>query len=389
MGELDYLKLWGKADRYDDGKIVWHPLAYHMLDVAAVAEEVLNREPESTKMLYAEDYGLPWEEAKGWILFFVALHDIGKATPAFQYKIPDIFKDLNKIGLTISNRTLEKWKEKSPISHGELSVSLLTDYLKTFGYEFEMAKFISEAVGIHHGHRTSPTVLRNIKPDEKGNETWSSIRNKLIDSLLSNWNLKKENIQNIESLSSAGFMRLAGLTAFADWIGSNTEYFQYAKEPEKYFSLNEYLKEAKEKAIKALDSLGWHKKSSLLSKPDSLENIFSYLSKPEPFKPRPLQIKIKEIVDNAHKPILILIEAPMGEGKTEASLYAHLKLQNNLKHRGMYIALPTQATGNSMFKRVAKFLEEMKHPIVLDLQLLHGAAFLNDNFLKLKIKAIY
>ncbi|HNE56744.1 MAG TPA: CRISPR-associated helicase Cas3', partial [Leptospiraceae bacterium] len=40
-------------------------------------------------------------------------------------------------------------------------------------------------------------------------------------------------------------------------------------------------------------------------------------------------------------------------------------------------------------KRVAKFLEEMKHPIVLDLQLLHGAAFLNDNFLKLKIKAIY
>ncbi|MBV9635358.1 MAG: hypothetical protein JOZ40_12090 [Methylobacteriaceae bacterium] len=34
-----YLSFWGKTDRQEDG--LWHPAAYHMLDVAAVAENLL------------------------------------------------------------------------------------------------------------------------------------------------------------------------------------------------------------------------------------------------------------------------------------------------------------------------------------------------------------
>ncbi|MFA4796591.1 HD domain-containing protein [Leptospira kirschneri] len=32
-----FLQLWGKADRDESQNLIWHPLAYHMLDVAAVA----------------------------------------------------------------------------------------------------------------------------------------------------------------------------------------------------------------------------------------------------------------------------------------------------------------------------------------------------------------
>lgn len=381
MQEDNILKLWGKADKDKAGNVIWHPLAYHMLDVAAVAEEVLIREPERTRQLYAEDYGLSWDDAKGWILLFVSLHDIGKATPAFQYKVEELLPQLEKIDLTISKKTLTEWKTKSTISHGELSVKLLKESLLSYGWKMESAKFIAEAVGIHHGHRTNANKLRGISLKEEGEDSWIEVRSALIQSLMTVFQINLASIPSFECLSSGGFMRLAGLACFSDWIGSNTDYFKYDKSSNN--TLSEYYKNSRtEKAKKALDAIGWHKRISLQQTKVKFENVFS-------FAPRPLQSQIASIVDNVNKPVLILIEAPMGEGKTEAALYAHLRLQEQLQHRGLYVALPTQATGNSMFNRVSEFLHDLKHPYPLDLQLLHGASFLNDNFTKLKMKAIY
>jgi len=41
MQKDNYYNYWGKADKDDAGKVIWHPLAYHMLDVAAVAESFI------------------------------------------------------------------------------------------------------------------------------------------------------------------------------------------------------------------------------------------------------------------------------------------------------------------------------------------------------------
>jgi len=67
----------------------------------------------------------------------------------------------------------------------------------------------------------------------------------------------------------------------------------------------------------------------------------------------------------------------MGEGKTEAAFFAHLELQRQFGHRGLYIALPTKATGNAMFKRTLKYLCDQGMNRRLDLQLVHGGALLN------------
>lgn len=82
----------------------------------------------------------------------------------------------------------------------------------------------------------------------------------------------------------------------------------------------------------------------------------------------------------------------MGEGKTEAALYAHLRLQAANHHRGLYVALPTQATGNAMFRRLQRFLAERAvargaaaRP--LDLQLLHGATLLNRDFQSIIVRS--
>ncbi len=89
------------------------------------------------------------------------------------------------------------------------------------------------------------------------------------------------------------------------------------------------------------------------------------------------------------EPAILLVEAPMGEGKTEAAFFAHLELQRRFGHRGLYLALPSKATGNAMFRRTLNFLRSQGMNRNLDLQLLHGSALLNDTFQNLKLSGIH
>ena len=79
----------------------------------------------------------------------------------------------------------------------------------------------------------------------------------------------------------------------------------------------------------------------------------------------------------------------MGEGKTEAAFFAHLELQRQFGHRGMYVALPTKTTGNAMFTRTLEFLQRHGPDQRLDLQLLHGAKLLNEEFERIRFSPIY
>ena len=91
----DYL--WAKFS--DDGR--WHPLILHMIDVAAVADVVLSREPQATKDRLAGLTGLSWTDARPWILLLVACHDLGKASPGFQLKWGKSRDLLARINITL------------------------------------------------------------------------------------------------------------------------------------------------------------------------------------------------------------------------------------------------------------------------------------------------
>ncbi|WP_420805385.1 CRISPR-associated helicase Cas3' [Calidithermus timidus] len=148
-----------------------------------------------------------------------------------------------------------------------------------------------------------------------------------------------------------------------------------------------YYQRAKARAAQKLDSLGWFKREPLMPEPQSLEAVFAYLGKPDqPFKARPLQSTMERLLEGIHTPALFLVEAPMGEGKTEAAFYAHLRLQAANGHRGMYLALPTQATGNLMFERAKAFLDPYGKSRRLDLQLLHGASELVEAYQKIRVR---
>ncbi|HET9798987.1 MAG TPA: CRISPR-associated endonuclease Cas3'', partial [Gemmatimonadaceae bacterium] len=82
-----FLAFWGKARPESDEGPRFHPVAYHLLDVAAVAEELLRRRRLILERLSCL-LGLKEEDARTLIVALAGLHDLGKFAPAFQAKAP-------------------------------------------------------------------------------------------------------------------------------------------------------------------------------------------------------------------------------------------------------------------------------------------------------------
>lgn len=367
-----YFHLWGKAEPSTDNGPPYHPLPYHCLDVAACADAILTREPEATRERMAAVFGLNWEDARPWLLLVVACHDLGKACPGFQFKWPDI---LAFTGLSLQRNPNTK------INHAFVSQITLAKILTDKGWPNALAELVADAVGCHHGNRASPTTLERLEYDQSaiGKDDWAQAREGLVDAF---WEVYKPiKLPTKLTMSGSDFMLLSGLTSFADWIGSNQEWFRY-EIPCDLRDLRTWYQHRRPRADEALDAIRWQPRTPLSPSPQSFQQIFA-------FPPRPLQQAVVDALVNLREPAILLIEAPMGEGKTEAAFFAHLELQRQFEHRGLYVAMPTKATGNAMFKRTLKFLRDQGSNRKLDMQLLHGGTLLNDAFQELRLSGIY
>lgn len=366
--------LWAKTSR--DGTDRWHPLILHMLDVAASADAILAREPESTRKRMAAILGMEWEDARAWLLLVVACHDLGKACPGFQCK----WENLSGMDAGRSPNT--------KINHAFVSQIALSEILQKNSWPEELAELVADAVGCHHGSRASEREKGKAGAEiyvGRGNRLeavrtdWAQARRGLFDALLDTF--KPAKIPAKQTLSGPDFMLLSGLTSFADWIGSNEVWFLFGS-PNDCEDLQEWFRKRRASADLALDAIGWEIRTPLSPEPKSFEQVFQ-------FDPRPLQQAVADALTEMEEPAILLLEAPMGEGKTEAAFFAHLDLQRRFGHRGLYVALPTKATGNAMFKRTLKFLQSQGTNRTLDLQLVHGAKLLNDTFQKLRFSGIH
>ena len=96
--------LWGKTDAQSG---LLHPLLFHMLDAGNVARELWSAAlPASFKVNLAGDLGLDVDGAGRLIAFWTALHDMGKAGPAFQQKYAPAIGLLAAMGLPFHHRQL-------------------------------------------------------------------------------------------------------------------------------------------------------------------------------------------------------------------------------------------------------------------------------------------
>ena len=124
-------------------------------------------------------------------------------------------------------------------------------------------------------------------------------------------------------------MILAGLVCVADWVGSNTDFFPYTHPS----ALAEYVRCAETNARKALDRLGWLLRPSPLGV-RGFADLFPGL------EPNNLQRAVETLATELEEPGMVVIEAPMGEGKTEAAMYLADHWATSTGQEGHYFALP-------------------------------------------------
>lgn len=100
------------------------------------------------------------------------------------------------------------------------------------------------------------------------------------------------------------------------------------------------------------------------------------------FSPRTIQEKMSETIGAMLDPGMIIIEAPMGIGKTEIALTAVEQLAAKTGLNGLFFGLPTQATANAMFNRVDNWLSGIatNQKEKLQIKLMHGKAQFNEEY---------
>lgn len=351
-----WLRLWAKTaeDRTNQSTgSRYHPLLYHMLDVAAVAGLVWNH---CLSLAFRKTFEVSLgRDARTQVAFLAGAHDVGKASPGFQRKVPELAKD--------SGCPFSENDRNCP--HGFVSAHVLKEVLSS--------AVLGQIAGGHHGIFPRSADLQ-MGQDTLGGNCWKAARENVLREFAKAVKFDLEQLaRSTSEITDPAFVpTLAGFISVVDWIGSNQNFFPCVAEYGAPLGIAaaEYWMRAQEQAREALETLGWLPPVRFASEAP-FDMVF------RSFVPNALQTAASELVSKQTSPYLMIVEAPMGQGKTEAALYAADAAMCRGFARGMYIAMPTQATSNAMFKRVLDdYLRQRGHKGKLNLQLVHGDALL-------------
>lgn len=380
-------KFWAKtgaANRREDGSFEYHPVICHLADTAAVAMEIVGNYLSPVAIATLEKgLGLSGERLIKCCAFLAGCHDLGKVSPAFQFQVSEVGKAL--VGEHLYDLWLKLPDSKTP--HGTVTAKTMPEFLLDAGLEERMpprkaeklARKLAIIVGGHHGFFPSQKDIDNLHDGLCGTNEGSNWQHQrfaqtIFEQLQEFVGLTQEDLPT--RCDNAAAMIVAGLTTVSDWIASNPDKetgFPYANDD----PFEDYAKELPKKAKRALTAIGWTKIST--GKPLDFTQLF-----PQIKEPRALQTSAIATASTLTAPCLILVEASMGEGKTEAALYLADHLQQQSATGGFYIGLPTQATSNAMFERVKQFLTQRypkaEFPELINLTLSHSAAALKQDY---------
>ncbi|WP_198320939.1 CRISPR-associated helicase Cas3' [Azohydromonas aeria] len=346
-----YWRYWGKAKPAHADSAVCHLLPFHCLDVAAVAVEYLRRHhtlrAHFKALLHVDDD----EALYGWMAFWMALHDLGKFSEAFQRQRKDLVRWLKKrdpmpdkiYSLRHDSLGMLFWK-------GELEHVLEAEGCFDDNWDrLEGIEAWVRAVTGHHGqppHEDSKpwTFFFHQHEDTPAIVAFTQeVRRLFLDDEA--WCIPKQ--QDADAFRRASIELswwVAGLAVLSDWIGSNADVFTYRAEPSE--SLGFYWKEACDKAAQALDDCGVLPVSSVA--PQGFDVLFPAIDEPSPLQAWARDLPV------VNGPQLHILEDVTGAGKTEAAVLLVHRLMAAGVADGFFIGLPTMATANAMYGRIAQ-----------------------------------
>ena len=369
----DFNRYWGKA-RPDEASARYHLLAYHSLDVAAVGVEALRRLP-ALRAVLANRLGWRDHLVEPWVGFWLSLHDLGKFAESFQSQCPDVFQALR-------GRPPHPGKPYT-LRHDSLGMLFWKDVLRDrvidqawFGSRSEDLAFgldsWARACTGHHGQPPTEGGYWGQHFDRQQDRTAAlafadAVRAQFISADLAEA-MAQQDPSSFLAASAELSWWLAGLAVLADWLGSNTAYFPYQDQP---VTLAAYWPVAQDQARKALDASGVLPPPSAAAMP--IGRLFPHISSPSPLQHWAASTPLHT------GPQIHLLEDVTGAGKTEAAVMLTHRLLAGGQADGFFIALPTMATANAMYGRIAEAYGRL-FTGAASLVLAHGQTKLVDEF---------
>ena len=374
---------WGKADGDD-----YHLLVHHALDVAAVGLVWWDASP-AIRRVFLQAFLVDESQTRplrAWLLFFLALHDLGKLDVRFQLKAPAVLQKLwPSFDVAKGN---ESKREILHYAHGPHGFDWAFKFEECFDWfgEIENAEELVErwtpwlaAVTGHHGDISS-TSTDFLRPKNKSAAKQDQQARQDFVNALAALFLHPEGLSLTSLLpmcDTAAQHVLAGFCSVCDWIGSNTEVMPYVT-ADSTQSLARYLAER----VHKFSGERWLQRLGLIGSTQPYRGLTALLQAGE--TPRGIQ-KLVDAWPTASS--LTLIEAPTGSGKTEAALAHAWRLLASGTVDSVIFALPTQATANAMLQRVEDFAEKVFSGEVTNLVLAHGKSRFHSDFQALLARA--
>lgn len=372
--------LWAKKSK-DYYSTEWLPLHIHMEDAIEVAKLLWNEWlPACTRreiiqgvfntQVCMDDFE---HKAESVLVFLAAVHDIGKATPVFQERLRK-----TEIDRQLRDQILGSGLPSYQYIHPKIVRHYLASQLilERAGFSREFAIIL----GGHHGHPPGIVQLNGLGEAYqkdfgwgKGQEAWMQVQCELLNYALKLAGVSENEAKSWKPNLSAQVL-LSGLVIMTDWIASDEVRFPYV-------DIADRTLPSLKRAELAWEDLGlpecWIPNNAWMSS--------DYFFKRFSFNPRPIQQATLRLLGGTQAPGITIIEAPMGEGKTEAAFAAAELLAYKTKRSGVFLALPTQASANGLFERACKWIENLEDDTYHAVRLVHGKANLNELYNKIKV----
>lgn len=382
--------------------MTWLPLAVHMADSAGVAKELwrswlpMGVKQTLTNMLqWPEGAHLDPEMAQMYagraFAFIAAVHDLGKATPVFQAKtsghgLPNmldsaLLEQQLTVGLVTSQdsyRTCFPNAEKSPHA---LATQLLLE-------KYGCGRHFAAILGAHHGKPANSMMLmsqkiasygKNYFFDSSGREGWETVQLEALQFALylSGFTC----LMQLPEPDMEAQVLLAGLAIMADWIASNENHFPYIDFGADWQGMLSQ-QDSKSRADRGWQSLNM---PACWDAQDGSIGAALYQERFSPdnhnlFVPNAMQLAAAQVAQETLQPGIMVIEAPMGQGKTEAALVAAEIYAQKAGRSGVFFALPTQATSDGIFSRIQGWASLLDPGREHSIRLAHGKAQFNREY---------
>lgn len=349
------LPYWGKAgsDASRSGPD-HHLLACHGLDVAAVGWIYLQRSPAMLRWIRRRCGASSAEAVLQWLVFWLAVHDLGKFSISFQGQRSDLVirlqgempDALGPAGVRHDSLGLWLWDEVvSPIVVQE----------QWFGDDPDLAEGLQCWVRSVMGHHGQPPIEgaramdRHFRaPDRLAAVSFvRAVRALLLTAEAAELPGRMGPDAFLEISSELSWW-MAGLAILSDWIGSNADIFRYQDVPlpvEKYWEL------AISRAEEALRACGVIPPDRPCAYP--FEALFPHIATPSPLQDWARCAPVEA------GPQIHLLEDVTGAGKTEAAVMLVHRLMAAGCADGFFIGLPTMATANAMYGRIADLYDRL------------------------------